>query len=256
MLRARIIPALLLKGTGLVKTIRFKDPVYVGDPINAVRLFNDLEADELILLDIMASRERREPNFEQLQEIVSEAFMPICYGGGITKVEHAERLFHIGLEKVGLTTGAVESPALVDELARAFGSQSIVVGLDVRRDWRGRPQMYTRGGSSRAGMDALTFVHEMVERGAGEILLNLIDRDGTRDGYDLGLIADLSKAANVPLVACGGAGSLADLRDAIAAGASAAAAGSLFVFKGPHRAVLINYPSEQEADALFEVERA
>ena len=251
MLKARAIPCLLLKGAGLVKTVRFGNPTYVGDPINAVKLFNDLEVDELVLLDIAATREDLEPQFEHVGEIVSEAFMPICYGGGISQVSQAKRLFQLGVEKVAVTTAAAERPALIDELVDAFGSQSVVVGIDVKRKLLGRRRVHVRGGTRDTGREPLDFAREMVERGAGEILINTIDRDGTREGYDLPLIAEVSRAVGVPIVACGGAGSLADIRSAVDAGASAAAAGSLFVFKGPHRAVLINYPTQAELQALF-----
>lgn len=251
MLRARLIPCLLLQDQGLVKTVRFQNPTYVGDPINAVKLFNDLEVDELVLLDVSATRQRREPAFDRIQEIVSEAFMPICYGGGVTSMEHAQRLFRLGVEKVAVTTAAVENPALVEQMAAAFGSQSVVVGIDVKRSLLGRPKVFVRGGTQDAGLDAVAFAKLAAERGAGEILVNSIDRDGMRKGYDLPLIQEIAKAVNVPVVACGGAGSLADLRAAVDAGASAAAAGSLFVFKGPHRAVLINYPTQAELKAVL-----
>jgi cyclase len=251
MLSARIVPCLLLKGQGLVKTIRFKDPTYVGDPINAVKLFNDLEVDELVLLDITATREGREPPFDQIEEIASEAFMPICYGGGVTTFEQAQRLFKLGVEKVALTTAAVESPNLINDLVDAFGGQSVVVGIDVKRDWRGKPRVLIRAGTKDAGLDPVAFARQAVDRGAGEILVNSIDRDGTRKGYDLPLVEAISKVVDVPVVACGGAGELAHMRQAVDAGASAAAAGSLFVFKGPHRAVLINYPTQKELRALL-----
>ncbi|HEX6860408.1 MAG TPA: AglZ/HisF2 family acetamidino modification protein [Caulobacteraceae bacterium] len=251
MLSARLIPCLLLKGQGLVKTVRFKDPTYVGDPINAVKLFNDLEVDELVLLDITATREDREPPFERIEEIVSEAFMPICYGGGVTSFEHAQRLFGLGVEKVAVTTAAVERPELIEEMAGAFGSQSVIVGIDVKRNWRGKPKVFTRSGTRDTGLDPVALAKAAAERGAGEILVNAIDRDGVGGGYDLPLIAELSAAVGVPVVACGGAGSLADARKAIDAGASAAAAGSLFVFKGPHRAVLINYPTQAELRTML-----
>lgn len=251
MLSARIVPCLLLKGQGLVKTVRFKDPTYVGDPINAVKLFNDLEVDELALFDITATPEGREPPFDRIEEIASEAFMPICYGGGVTTLEQARRLFKLGVEKVALTTAAVERPELVRQLVEAFGGQSVIVGMDVKRDWRGRPRVFIRGGSQDARLDPVALAKRAAADGAGEIFVNAIDRDGTRKGYDLPLIEAVSKAIDVPVVACGGAGDVADLRKAVDAGASAAAAGSLFVFKGPHRAVLINYPTQAQLRSLL-----
>lgn len=243
MYRNRIIPCLLLKGDGLVKTIRFKEPKYVGDPINAVKIFNEKEVDELIFLDISATPGGQEPNFDRVRDIAGECFMPICYGGGVRTLEHAKRLFHLGVEKISLNTVAAENPPLIGELAAAFGSQSIIVGVDVRRDWLGRPRVFTGCGTKNTGRTPVDYVKEMVDRGAGEILLNSIDRDGTMKGFDLGLVREVTAAVSVPVVACGGAGSLADLDAAVAAGASAVAAGSLFVFTGPHRAVLINYPT-------------
>jgi cyclase len=246
MLRARVIPCLLLKGSGLVKTVRFADPKYVGDPINAVKLFNDLEVDELVILDIMATREGREPAYERIAEIASEAFMPIAYGGGVHTAAQAERLFKQGVEKIVITTAAAERPALLGEIAGAFGSQSVVAGIDVKRNWMGRARAFVASGTRDTGFDPVALAVRAVEHGAGEILLNAIDRDGAMKGYDLSLVSEIAKAVGVPVVACGGAGSLADAGSVIAAGASGAAAGSLFVFKGPHRAVLINYPTQAE----------
>jgi cyclase len=247
----RAIPCLLLKGGGLVKTTQFGQPKYVGDPINAVKLFNDLQVDELILLDITATREGREPDYARLEDIAGEAFMPIGYGGGVRTVEQARRLFRLGVEKVAVTTAAHETPSLLTDLAEQFGSQSIVAGIDVKRDWLNRPRVMTLAGTTRSRRDVTEYARELQERGAGEILLTAIDRDGMRGGYDLRLIEQVSTAVKVPVIACGGAGSLAHLGEAVQAGASAAAAGSLFVFTGPHRAVLINYPSAPELRAVF-----
>lgn len=251
MVQPRAIPCLLLTGAGLVKTTQFGRPKYIGDPINAVKLFNDLEADELLFLDITATTEHREPDYAVIGDIAGEAFMPIGYGGAVRTMDQARRLFQLGIEKVAVTTAADENPALITELATEFGSQSIVAGLDVKRDWLGRPRLFTRGGVHRTGREAVPFARELQDRGAGEILINSIDRDGTQKGYDLDLIKNVSSAVTVPVVACGGAGSLAHLGEAVRAGASAAAAGSLFVFTGPHRAVLINYPSARELVEVF-----
>jgi cyclase len=240
-----------LKGDGLVKTVRFGEPKYLGDPINAVKLFNDLAADELLFLDITAARERREPDYARLEDIVSEAFMPIGYGGGVSSVAQARRLFHLGVEKVAVTTAAWERPELVSELAAEFGSQSVVVGIDVTRDWLNRRRLATHGGSTRHDADLAAYARAMEARGAGELLLQSIDRDGTMTGFDLKLIRDISREVGIPVIASGGAGSLADLGAAVAAGASAAAAGSLFVFTGPHRAVLINYPTAPQLREVF-----
>lgn len=251
MLQPRAIPCLLLQGEGLVKTIRFKDPRYVGDPINAVKLFNDLQADELIILDIAAARERREPDFDRIADIASEAFMPLGYGGGVRTVAHARRLFTLGIEKIVVTSAAAEDPGLVAQLAHDFGSQSIVGGIDVTRDWRRQPRVMANGGATRTGHDVVAYARQLDASGAGEILLMSIDRDGTREGYDLALIKEVSAAVSVPVVACGGAGSLEHLAEAVQAGAAAAAAGSLFVYTGARQAVLINYPSTAQLAALF-----
>ena len=252
MFRARVIPFLLLKGDGLVKTVRFKEPKYIGDPINAVKLFNDLAVDELFIMDISATRQRREPDYQRIRDIAEEAFMPIGYGGGVRTVEQARKLFQLGVEKVAVTTAAEESPQLVGDLAKEFGNQSIVVGLDVKRNWLQRRKLFTRCGAHGTSRDIVRYAREMQERGAGELLLNSIDLDGTRKGYDLDLIRSVSGAVNIPVVACGGAGSVAHLGEAVRAGASAAGAGSLFVFIGPHRAVMINYPSASELAMVFD----
>ena len=251
MFRARVIPCLLLKGDGLVKTVRFKEPKYVGDPINAVKIFNEKEVDELIFLDITATPEGRTPSFDRVRDIASECFMPMCYGGGVRSLEHARQLFNLGVEKVALNTAAAESPALITELANAFGNQSIIVGVDVKSDWLGRPRVFTHCGTKNTGRVPVEYVREMEERGAGEILLNSVDRDGTMHGFDVELIREVTGVVHIPVVACGGAGSVAHLGAAVAAGASGVAAGSLFVFTGPHRAVLINYPTASELNDAF-----
>lgn len=243
MYRARVIPCLLLDGERLVKTVRFKQPTYVGDPINAVKIFNDREVDELVILEIGATRDRRDPPFERLRAIAGECFMPLSYGGGIRTIEHARRLFNIGVEKVLINTAAAEDPALIGAIAAEYGSQAVIAGIDVKKDWLGRDRVFTRAGSDNTGRTPRAHAEAVVAQGAGEILLTSIDRDGTMSGYDVEMIRDVSAAIPVPLVACGGAGTLAHLAKAIGAGASAVAAGSLFVFAGSRRAVLINYPS-------------
>lgn len=240
-----------MSGEKLVKTIRFKQPTYVGDPINAVKIFNDREVDELAILDISATRERREPPFEHVKAIAGECFMPLSYGGGIRTIEHARRLVSVGVEKLVINTAAVDDPTLITKIADEYGSQAVIASIDVKKDWLGRTRVFTRAGTENTGLDPRTHADAVVARGAGEILLNSIDRDGTMSGYDLEMIRALSAAVPVPLVACGGAGSLAHLAEAIGAGASAVAAGSLFVFTGPRRAVLINYPSASELKAAL-----
>lgn len=249
MYRARVIPCLLLDGERLVKTVRFKQPTYVGDPINAVKIFNDREVDELAILDITATTARRDPPFDRLKEIAGECFMPFSYGGGIRTIEQARRLFSLGIEKVLINTAAADTPSLLTDIAREYGSQAVIAGIDVKKDWLGRTRVFTRSGSVNTGRDPIAYAKAVADAGAGEILLNSIDRDGTMSGYDLDLISQVSSSVSIPLVACGGAGSIDHLAAAIHAGASAVAAGSLFVFTGPRRAVLINYPSAAELRA-------
>lgn len=247
MLRPRVIPALLLRGSGLVKTVKFDSPKYLGDPRNAVRIFNEKEVDELVLLDIVATREAKPPQFELIREIVTEAFMPIAYGGGLRSLDDCLRMLAVGVEKVVLNTAACDDPSLVSRLAERLGGSTVVASIDVRRSMFGKYEVYCRAGQQRTGRDPVSWAREMESRGVGEILLTSIDRDGTMGGYDLELIRSVATAVSVPVVACGGAGQVADLGRAVAeGGAAAAAAGSLFVFKGRHRAVLISFPTMQE----------
>lgn len=251
MLRYRVIPVLLLKNNGLVKTYQFKNPVYIGDPINAVNIFNEKEVDELILLDITATNEEKELNYERIEEIVSEAFMPIGYGGGINRLEQIEKLLKLGIEKVILNTVVHSKPDLISQAARIFGNQSVVVAIDIKTDFFGKKKIYTHSGSRKQHIDLIQFLKKIEELGAGEIFLNSIDRDGTMKGYDLDLIKEVSEQVSVPVIASGGAGSIDDFSEAIKAGASAVSAGAMFVFQGLHRAVLINYPKYEELKKLL-----
>jgi cyclase len=250
-MRPRVIPLLLLRNGGLVKTVKFADAKYVGDPINAVRVFNEKEVDELLFLDIGSGAQESGPSFEVLADIASEAFIPFGYGGGIRTIEHVRRLFALGTEKVVLNRAAVETPALVEQAAALAGSSSVVVGIDVKRRMLGGKEVVTVNGSQRTGLQPVAHAREMERRGAGELMVQAVDRDGTQQGYDEALIAEMSAAVSIPVIAAGGAGSVNDLARATAVGASAAAAGSLFVFKGRHRAVLITYPSQIELAAAF-----
>ncbi len=251
--RPRVIPCLLLQNTGLVKTVKFKNPVYLGDPRNVVKIFNDKEVDELMLLDITATLEGRKPRFDLIGEIVSECFAPLGYGGGIRAVDDIKRIVGIGIEKVVLNTAALETPRLVEESARVVGSSSTVVSLDVRKyNFGNRYEVFIRSGTQKTGRDPVRVAREMENAGAGEILLNSVDRDGTMSGYDLTLIRSVAEAVHIPIVACGGAANIGDLRQAVKLGkASAAAAGSMFVFHGKLKAVLISFPSAQELQDIF-----
>ncbi len=248
MKRIRVIPVLLIHNRGLVKSVKFKDYKYVGDPINAVRIFNEKEVDELAILDIDASAENRVPDIERIEEIVSEAFMPIAYGGGITTTDQAKKILSAGVEKLILNRSAVKNPVLVSEIAKQFGSQSVVVSIDYKRNLFGRLGVYIENGKTNSGLDPLAFARLMEEAGAGEIMLNSIERDGSFSGYDLEMIEKISHSINIPMIAVGGAASLSDFKEAVQHGASAVSAGSMFVFQRPHRAVLISYPSQQELE--------
>jgi cyclase len=251
MLKERVIPCLLLKNGGLVKTTKFRDPKYVGDPINAIRIFNEKEVDELLVLDIAASRERREPNFDLIGQFTGECFMPLCYGGGIRSLDQARRLFALGIEKVCLQTAVLDDLTLISSIADQYGNQAVVASIDIKKAMFRGYRLYS---SARGGyLEKAWHQHliDVVRAGAGEVMLNAVDRDGTMEGMDLELICQAAGSISVPLIAVGGVGSLCDIRAAVDAGASAVAAGAFFVFHGPHRAVLITYPSYQELQTLL-----
>jgi cyclase len=251
MAQPRVIPCLLLRRGGLVKTVGFDKAAYVGDPINAVRIFNEKEVDELVLLDIEASRMKSEPPYEQIREIVSEAFMPIAYGGGVSNVEQAQRLVGLGVEKIVLNSAVLKTPEIMRTVAERLGSSSAVLSVNVKKDWRGRYRVYDSVGGMTTDHDLLQHVRGCVDEGAGEVFLNDVSRDGTGKGYDLDLIRAVAGAVDVPLIVCGGAGCLEHLVEAVDAGASAVAAGSMFVYVGRHRAVMISYPGEAALKEIF-----
>ena len=239
-----------MSGGGLVKTLKFSKPKYVGDPINAVRIFNEKEADELIVLDIDASKQGRGPDFDVVEQLAGECFMPLCYGGGIRSADDARALFKIGVEKVALQSAALRDPQIIREIADFAGEQAVVVSIDVKRNWLGQPRLFSGAGIA-AEADWRDALRQVVAFGAGEILLNAVDRDGTLGGIDKALVEEASSVVDVPLIAIGGVGSLADIRAATDAGASAVAAGAFFVFQGPHRAVLITYPRYEELSNVW-----
>lgn len=243
MLRSRIIPSLLLRDRGLVKTRQFRDEKYVGDPINAVKIFNEKEVDELAIFDIDASTQGREPDYELLRDIAVESRMPLCYGGGVTSAAQASRLLQLGIEKVSVSTAAIARPELVREMADAIGTQSVVVTLDVRKaGLLGRHTIHTSNGRHATKLKLTDFLQQMETLGAGEIVINTIDRDGMMQGYDLALAQAVREAVSIPMTMLGGAGSIADMQALIdAVGTVGAAAGSMFVFNGIFRAVLISY---------------
>ncbi len=245
--RPRLIPSLLLKEQGLVKTTQFTSPRYLGDPINAVSIFNGKGVDELCILDITATSENRGPDFDYLKDIASEAFMPLSYGGGITELEQVKKIFFIGYEKVIINTAFVQNPQLISEAAGFAGSQSIVVSIDVKNDWLGRRACYINAGKTKVKSDPVVLAKQAEKLGAGEILLNSIDRDGMMKGYDIKLVKDVVGAVSIPVIACGGAKDIFDFKEVLhEGGAHAAAAGSLFVYYGAQKAVLITAPEEEE----------
>lgn len=251
MLRTRVIPVLLMTGHRLVKTVKFKKRVYVGDPINTIKIFNDKEVDELVVVDIDASLKGHEPDYGYIERLASQCFMPLAYGGGVRTAAQASRLLAIGVEKVVLNTAAAVNPAVLSTVADEAGSQSVVVCIDVKKNWRGQYRVRSAGGTRGTSYTPEAFAVEAVERGAGELIVNSIDRDGTQSGYDLELIERVAEAVNVPVIASGGAKSLDDFSAAVGVGASAVAAGSMFVFTGPHRAVLINFPQRDEIERIL-----
>lgn len=253
MLSPRIIPCLLVQSKGLVKTTKFKDARYLGDPMNAVRIFNEKEADELMILDIDATAESRGPDFKMIENWAEECRMPLCYGGGITTVEQAQQIFSLGVEKIAMSSGAINNPSLVEEISKKVGSQSVVIVLDVKKKMFGGYEVYTHNGKKATGKNPFELMTRFQELGAGEIVINNIDADGEMKGYDLVLIDKARNSTTLPLTAIGGAGTLEDIGGLISKyGIIGASAGSLFVYKGKLKAVLINYPNLADKIALIE----
>jgi cyclase len=254
MLRPRVIPCLLIHDGGLVKTTKFKDAKYVGDPINAVRIFNEKEADELIVVDIDATSLNQEPNYERIQYLAAECRMPLCYGGGIKTVEQGKKIISLGVEKVAVSSQALKTPRLVSDLAAEIGSQSVVVVLDVKKKMLSKQyEVWTHNGKKNTKRNPVDVISEVQNMGAGEIVINFIDSDGTMKGMQTEAIKMFKSICKVPFTVMGGAGSLEDLGDIVADnGLLGVAAGSMFVFKGRYRAVLINYPTqEQKMDKVY-----
>jgi imidazole glycerol-phosphate synthase subunit HisF len=253
MLRKRIIPCLLLKGKGLVKTVNFKNPVYLGDPLNVINIFNQKMVDELMILDIMASAENSRPNFEFIQKLSSRSFSPITYGGGIKSLADAEQLFKIGVEKVCLNTAAFNNPALLVDMANNFGSQSVVVSINVSKNLFGKYRIVDNSAKKEIGnqsvQDTITWFQN---QGAGEVLINDVSNDGVMKGYDIDMLRKVSSNVSIPVIACGGCGNLDHIKELLdIENIAAAAAGSFFVFNGRHKAVLITYPSRSEINKIL-----
>jgi cyclase len=252
MLRPRIIPSLLLHENGLVKTVNFKAPKYVGDPINAVKIFNEKQVDELVFFDIDATVLNREPDYSLIEKLANQSRMPLCYGGGVKTVEQAQKIFSLGIEKIALSSAVVQNPNIVTQIAERVGSQSVIVVLDVKKKLFGGYEVYTHNGKKATGINPIKFAQELESLGAGELVINSIDQDGIMKGYDLNLIDKVVENITIPVTVLGGAGSLKDIETVIEKnGVIGVAAGSLFVFRGPYKAVLINYPNQEEKNNLF-----
>lgn len=252
MLRPRIIPCLLVQDKGLVKTVNFKNPKYIGDPINAVRIFNEKEVDELIVLDIDATADNREPDYKMIENLASECRMPLCYGGGVKTVEQAQKIFRLGVEKIALSSAAIHDIELVKKIGEIVGTQSVVIVVDVKKSFFGSYDIYTHNGHKKAKKNLIDFAKELEEIGIGEIIINSIDNDGMMKGYDLTLIEKIRNAVSIPMTVIGGAGSLKDIGQLFNKfGIIGAAAGSFFVFKGIYKAVLISYPKKFEKENLI-----
>ncbi|PZR09015.1 MAG: imidazole glycerol phosphate synthase subunit HisF [Flavobacterium psychrophilum] len=252
MLRPRIIPCLLVHEKGLVKSVNFKNHKYVGDPINAVRIFNEKEVDELMVIDIDATVENREPDYKMIENLAAESRMPLCYGGGVKTVEQAQRIFSLGVEKIAVSSAIVEDPTFITRMAEKVGTQSVVAVLDVKKKLLGGYEVYTHNGKKKTGKNPVEFAKELEKLGIGEIVINSIDNDGVMKGYDMSIIEKVRDVLTIPMTVLGGAGSLQDIGQLIKKfGIIGASAGSLFVFKGVYKAVLINYPSRSEKETLI-----
>jgi len=254
MLRPRIIPSLLLHNKGLVKTVNFKSPKYVGDPINAVRIFNEKEVDELAFFDIDATVLNKEPDYVLIEKLANQSCMPLCYGGGVKTVQQAQKIFGLGIEKIALSSAIIDNPQLVCQIAECVGSQSVIVVLDVKKKLLGGYEIYIHNGKKSTGINPIKFAKVLQDLGVGEIIVNSIDQDGVMKGYDMNLIDKIAESISIPLTVLGGAGSLSDIEKVIDKhGVIGVAAGSLFVFKGPYKAVLINYPNKDEKNKIFKI---
>lgn len=252
MLQKRIIPCLLLHKGGLYKTERFKKPTYIGDPINAIRIFNEKEVDELMIYDIDATMENREPNYKILEDMASECFMPLCYGGGVKDTIQMNKIYSLGVEKISISSQAVLNPELIQEAAKLFGSQSVIVTIDIKKDFFGTRKVFIKNGKKNTKLDPLQFAIKIQNLGAGEIIVQSIDHDGMMNGYDLALLAQIKANTNVPVIALGGAGTLNHIKEAfMTAKIDAVACGSMFIYHGPLKGVLINYPPYQKIQGLI-----
>lgn len=252
MLRPRIIPSLLVHDNGLVKTVKFKNPKYVGDPINAVKIFNEKEVDELAVFDIDATVLGREPNYGLIEKLANQSRMPICYGGGVKTVEQAKKIFGLGIEKIALSSSFINDPKLISKISERVGSQSVIAVLDVKRKILGGYEIFTHNGKQSTGIDPVSFAVKAQRLGAGEIIINSINQDGMMKGFDMNIISKIREVVNIPVTVLGGAGNINDIKKVIDKyGIIGVAAGSLFVFKGKYKAVLINYPDRKIKEKIY-----
>ena len=252
MLQKRVIPCLLLHKGGLYKTAKFKKPTYIGDPINAIKIFNEKEVDELMFLDIDASAENKEPNYKMIEDIASECFMPLCYGGGVKNVEQMKRIYALGVEKISISSQAVLNPNLVKEAASIFGNQSVIVTIDIKKDFLGKKKVFINNGKKNTKLNPIDFIKQAETLGAGEIVVNSVDHDGVMNGYDIELLKEIKSNTKVPIIALGGAGKLEHIKEVFEfSHVDAVACGSMFVYHGPLKVVLISYPSYQKIQELL-----
>ena len=251
MLKVRVIPCLLLQDGGLVKTENFKNPRYLGDPINAVKIFNKKEVDELIFIDIQASKNKTEPNWEIIKDLASECFMPLAYGGGISSLDQIRQLLKIGVEKVIINQEAIKNPSFITHAVEHFGSSTIVCAVDIKKNIWGKYEVYDHVKGILTGQSPLDYISKLDKLGVGEVFINNVNREGTFEGIDLDIVKSVINKISIPLIICGGVSSLADILLAAKSGVSGISVGSMFVFQGPHRAVLISYPSYEDFQKIL-----
>ncbi len=252
MLQKRIIPCLLLHKGGLYKTQNFKKPTYIGDPINAIKIFNEKEVDELMFLDIDATVQNKEPNYKMIEDIASECFMPLCYGGGVKTLDQMKKIYSLGVEKISISSAAIENPNLIQEAANIFGNQSVIVTVDIKKDFFGKKKVFINNGKKNTKINPVDFIKRVEALGAGEIVVNSIDHDGVMKGYDIELLKEIKSNIKVPVIALGGAGNLNHIKEVFEnSNVNAVACGSMFVYQGPLKGVLISYPPYQKIQELL-----
>ncbi|MDQ1338434.1 MAG: imidazole glycerol-phosphate synthase subunit HisF [Campylobacterota bacterium] len=252
MLQKRVIPCLLLHKGGLYKTEKFKKQTYIGDPINAIKIFNEKEVDELMFVDIDATVENKEPNYKVIEDIASECFMPLCYGGGVKNIEQMKKIYALGVEKISISAQAVLNPNLIREAANIFGNQSVIVTVDIKKDFWGKKKIFINNGKTNTKLDVIEFIKKVEDLGAGEIVINSVENDGVMKGYDLELLKEIKQNTKVPIIALGGAGNLNHIKEAFEiAKVDAVACGSMFVYQGSLKGVLISYPAYEKIEELL-----